>query len=56
MEMIVMINQKVQDELKKFQDNKNKNLQTTQTKLNDLREDFNKHHDEMKDSKKKSMK
>jgi hypothetical protein len=38
-----MVNQNVQDALKKFQDTKNKQHEKTQKQINELREDFNKH-------------
>jgi hypothetical protein len=38
-----MVNQNVQDALKKFQDTKNKKHKKTQKQINELREDFNKH-------------
>jgi hypothetical protein len=38
-----MVNQKVQDILKKFQDSSNKKLEKAQKQLNELGEDFNKH-------------
>jgi hypothetical protein len=45
-----MVNQSVQDALKKFQDIKNKEQEKTQTQINELREDFNKHQSETKDT------
>jgi type I site-specific restriction endonuclease len=49
MERIIdMVNQKVQDALKKFQDTKNKECEHTQKQINELREDFNKHQSETK--------
>jgi hypothetical protein len=48
-----MVNQNVQDVLKKFQDTKNKEHEKTQKQLNELREDFNKHQSETKDTIKK---
>jgi hypothetical protein len=52
-----MVNQKVEDALKKFQDTKNKKNQTnhekTQKPAKELREDFNKHQGETKDTIKK---
>jgi hypothetical protein len=47
------INKKVQDELKKFQDTRNKKLNNTKKQLNELREDFNKHQSERKETIKK---
>jgi transcriptional regulator of heat shock response len=37
-----IVNQKVQDALKKYQDTTNKKLEKTQKQLNELREDFDK--------------
>jgi hypothetical protein len=48
-----MVNQNVQDALKKFQDPKNKKYEKTQKQINELREDFNKHQSETKDTIKK---
>jgi glutamyl-tRNA reductase len=49
-----MVNQKIQDALKKFQDTTNKNkLEKTQKQLNELREDFNKHQSKTREYKKK---
>jgi polyhydroxyalkanoate synthesis regulator phasin len=36
-----MVNQNVQDVLKKFQDTKNEEHEKTQKQINELREDFN---------------
>jgi glutamyl-tRNA reductase len=36
-----MVNQKIQDALRKYQDTTNKKLEKTQKQLNELREDFN---------------
>jgi Zn-dependent M16 (insulinase) family peptidase len=44
------INQKLQDALKKVQDTTNKKLEKTKKQLNGLREDFNKHQSETKDT------
>jgi hypothetical protein len=44
-----MVNQNVQDALKKFQDTKNKEHEKTQKQIKELREDFNKHQSETKD-------
>jgi predicted transcriptional regulator len=38
-----IVNQNVQDALKKFQDTKNKEHEKTQKTINELRQDFNKH-------------
>jgi F0F1-type ATP synthase membrane subunit b/b' len=48
----------VEDELKQYQDTTNKKLEKTQKQLNELREDFNKHQSETKDTikKKRDMK
>jgi uncharacterized protein involved in exopolysaccharide biosynthesis len=48
-----MINQNVQDALKKFQDTKNKEHEKTQKQINELSENFNKHQSETKDTLKK---
>jgi hypothetical protein len=54
MEKIVdMVDQKVQDALKKYQDTKNKEHEKTQKQINELREDFNKHQSETKNTIKK---
>jgi hypothetical protein len=45
-----MVNRKVQDALKKFQNTTNKKPEKTQKQLNELREDFNKHQSETKDT------
>jgi hypothetical protein len=45
-----MVNQNVQDALEKFQDTKNKEHEKTQKQINELREDFNKHQSETKDT------
>jgi hypothetical protein len=45
-----MVNHDVQDALKKFQDTKNKEHENTQKEINELREDFNKHQSETKDT------
>jgi uncharacterized phage infection (PIP) family protein YhgE len=44
-----MVNQNVQDALKKFQDTKNKKHKMTQKQIRELREDLNKHQSETKD-------
>jgi uncharacterized protein involved in exopolysaccharide biosynthesis len=41
-----MVNQNVQDGLKKFQDTKNKEYEKTQKQINELRGDLNKHQSE----------
>jgi uncharacterized protein involved in exopolysaccharide biosynthesis len=41
--ILEMVNQKVQDELKKFQDTKNKEYEKIQKQINELREDLKKH-------------
>jgi small-conductance mechanosensitive channel len=48
-----MINQNVQDTVKKFQNTKNKEHEKTQKQINELREDFNKHQSETRDTIKK---
>jgi ferritin-like metal-binding protein YciE len=48
-----MVNQNVQDAFKKCQDIKNKEPKKTQKQINELREDFNKHQSETKDTIKK---
>jgi predicted RNA-binding protein len=48
-----MVDQKVQDTLKKFQDTTSKKLEKTQTQLNEQREDFNKHQHDTQDTIKK---
>jgi hypothetical protein len=45
-----MINQKVHDALKKFQDTKNKEHEKTQKQIKELTEDFNKHQSQTKDT------
>jgi hypothetical protein len=45
-----MVNQKVQDALKIFQDTTNKKLVNTQKHLIELREDFKKHQSKTKDT------
>jgi NAD(P)H-dependent FMN reductase len=44
--LLDMVNQNVQEALKKFQDNKNKEYETTQKKLNEIIEALNKHQTE----------
>jgi tRNA A37 threonylcarbamoyltransferase TsaD len=51
--ILAMVNQKLQEALKKFQDNKNKEHEKTQKQIDELREDFNKHQSETKDTIKK---
>jgi hypothetical protein len=48
-----VVNQKVQDALKKYQDTTNKKLDKTQKQLNELRENFDKLHSETKKTIKK---
>jgi hypothetical protein len=43
-----MVNQNVQNALKKFQDNKNKELEKTQKQMKELREDVNQQQGETK--------
>jgi hypothetical protein len=50
-----MINQNVQDPLKKFQDTKNKEHEMTQKWIKELRKDINKHQCETKDSIKREV-
>jgi molecular chaperone DnaK (HSP70) len=50
-----MVSQNVQDALKKFQDTKNKDHEKTQKQINELREDFNKHESETKDTIKREI-
>jgi hypothetical protein len=45
-----MVNQNVQDALKKFQEIKNKEHEKTEKQINELREDFNKHQSERKNT------
>jgi hypothetical protein len=45
-----MVNQNVQAALKKFQDTKTKEHEMTQKQIKELREDFNKHQSETKDT------
>jgi uncharacterized protein involved in exopolysaccharide biosynthesis len=45
-----MVNQNVQDALKKFQDTKNKEHEMTQKQVRELRGDLNKHQSETKDT------
>jgi ClpP class serine protease len=45
-----MVNQNVQDVLKKFQDTKNEEHEKAQKQINELREDFNKHQSETKNT------
>jgi hypothetical protein len=49
-----MTNQNIQHALKKFQDNKNES-ENTQKQINELREDFNKHQGETKDTIKREI-
>jgi gas vesicle protein len=48
--MLDMVNQNVQDALKKFQDTKNKEHEMIQKQIKEFREDFNKHQHETKDT------
>jgi RNAse (barnase) inhibitor barstar len=51
MEMLLdMLNQNVQDPLKKFQDNKNKKYEKTQNQINELIGVLNKHQSETKNT------
>jgi hypothetical protein len=50
-----MVNQNVQDALKKFQNTKNKEHEMTQKQTKELREDFNKHQSETKDTIKRDI-
>jgi predicted AlkP superfamily phosphohydrolase/phosphomutase len=50
-----MVNQKVQDVHKKFQDITNKEHEKTPKQINELKEDFNKHQTETKDTIKKEI-
>jgi uncharacterized membrane-anchored protein YhcB (DUF1043 family) len=50
-----MVNQKMKDALKKYQDTINKNLEKTQKQLNELREGLNKHQSETKKTIKKEI-
>jgi hypothetical protein len=53
--MLDMVNQNVQDVLKKFQDTKSKGHEKTQKQINKPREDFNKHQSEIKDTIKREI-
>jgi polyhydroxyalkanoate synthesis regulator phasin len=56
MEKIIdMVNQNVQDAFKKFQDTKNKGHEKTHKQIKELREDFNKHQSEPKDTIKREI-
>jgi chromosome segregation ATPase len=50
-----MVNQNVQDALKKYQDTKNKEHEKTQKQINELTEDFNKHQSETKNTIKRGI-
>jgi chromosome segregation ATPase len=50
-----MVNQKVQDALKKFLDTTNKELEKTQKQLKELREDFSKYQSETKNTIKREI-
>jgi hypothetical protein len=52
---IDMVNQNVQDALKKFQDTKNKEHKKTQKQIKELREHFNKHQSKTKDTIKREI-
>jgi uncharacterized membrane-anchored protein YhcB (DUF1043 family) len=55
-EILIMVN-KLQDAFKKYQDSMNKKLQKAQKQLKELREDFDKHQSETKETiKKRHMK
>jgi hypothetical protein len=51
--IIDMVNQSVQDALKKLLDTKNKNNEKTQKQLNEVRGNFNKRQSETKDTMKR---
>jgi hypothetical protein len=53
--VIDMVNQIVHDTLKKFQDTKNKEHRKTKKQMNELRQDFNKHQNETKDTIKREI-
>jgi cell division protein ZapA (FtsZ GTPase activity inhibitor) len=53
--ILVMVSQNIQDTLKKFKDTKNKEHEKTQKKINELRQNFNKHQSERKDTIKKDI-
>jgi uncharacterized tellurite resistance protein B-like protein len=48
-----MVNQNIQNELKKFQDTKSKEYKITEKQIKELREDLNKYQSETKDTVKK---
>jgi hypothetical protein len=50
-----IVNQNVQDALKKFQDTKNKEHEMTQKQIKELKENFNKHQSETKDTIKREI-
>jgi DNA-binding transcriptional regulator YiaG len=50
-----MVNQNVQDTLKKFQVTKNKENEMTQKQIKEIREDLNKHQSEIKDTIKRGI-
>jgi hypothetical protein len=50
-----IVNEKVQDALKKFQDTQNKEHEKTQQQINKIREDFNKQQSETKEIIKKEI-
>jgi hypothetical protein len=53
--IINIVNQNVQDALKKFQDTKSKEHKKTQKQINELREDLNKHQSETNDTIKREI-
>jgi hypothetical protein len=53
--ILVMVNQNVQDALKKFQNTKNKEHEMTQKQIKELWEDLNKHQSETKDTIKREI-
>jgi hypothetical protein len=50
-EILDIINQNILDALRKFQNSKNKEHEKTQEQIKELREDFNEHQSEIKDTK-----
>jgi uncharacterized protein involved in exopolysaccharide biosynthesis len=50
-----MVNQIIQNALKKFQDTKNKEHKITQKQIKELTEDLNKHQSETKDTVKREI-
>jgi uncharacterized protein involved in exopolysaccharide biosynthesis len=56
MEMLIdMVNQNVQEELQKFQNNKNKEYEKTQKQIKELRGALNKHQSETENTKKERL-